>query len=320
MEVIEGTEACEPPPQGGAVTIGAYDGVHLGHQMILDDLRLSASELGLTTEVVTFDRHPATVVRPESAPLQLTDLEQKLELLAACDVDRTVVIPFDEKRAQETAEDFVNEVLVKALGAKLVVVGADFHFGHERRGNVSLLEEMGASLGFEVVGVALKSDDRGNIVSSTRIRQLIAEGRVTEAEAALGRYHELRGEVVRGDARGGAELGFPTANVSVPSGMAMPAVGIYACWYVRPDGTRHEAAVSLGYRPTFKASAVGSEPPLLEAHLLDFEGDLYGEQARVAFVKRLRDELRFDSVDDLIAQMERDVEETRFELSQATVD
>jgi riboflavin kinase / FMN adenylyltransferase len=318
MEVIEGTEACDPPPQGGAVTIGAYDGVHLGHQMILADLGRSAAELGLVTEVVTFDRHPATVVRPESAPLQLTDLEQKLELLAACAVDRTVVIGFDERRAKETAEDFVNEVLVKALGARLVVVGADFHFGHNRRGNVSLLEQMGAELGFDVVGVVLKSDHHGNVVSSTRIRQLIAEGRVADAQAALGRYHELRGEVVRGDARGGAELGFPTANVSVPSGMALPAVGIYACWYIRPDGSRHQAAVSLGYRPTFKSAEDPEEPPLLEAHLLDFDGDLYGERARVAFVKRLRDELRFDSVDDLIAQMERDVEATRFELSQAT--
>ncbi|MFZ0665445.1 MAG: bifunctional riboflavin kinase/FAD synthetase [Acidimicrobiales bacterium] len=317
MEVIEGPEASVPPVQGGAVTIGAYDGVHLGHQMILKDLRERADQLGLVTEVVTFDRHPATVVRPNSAPLQLTDLEQKLELLAACGVDRTVVIPFDEARASETAEDFVSEVLVGALGARLVVVGSDFHFGHHRLGNVELLGQMGEKLGFEVCGVALKSDSSGLDISSTRIRELISEGRVEDAAVALGRYHELRGEVVRGDARGGSELGFPTANVAVGPGMALPKVGIYAGWYLQPDGTRHQAAVSLGYRPTFTDGA-GSVPILLEAHLLDFDADLYNQRARIAFVKRLRDELRFDSVDDLIAQMERDVIDTRLELAQAT--
>lgn len=313
MEVIAGTESCTPPAQGGAVTIGAYDGVHLGHQMLLRGLKERSDAAGLVTEVVTFDRHPATVVRPDSAPLQLTDLEQKLELLATCSVDRTVVIRFDAARAAEPAEDFVTEVLVGALGAKLVVVGSDFHFGHERQGNVELLEKMGEKLGFEVVGVSLKGDPSGVPVSSTRIRELLAAGRVSEAAAVLGRYHELRGTVVRGEARGGSELGFPTANVDVPAGMALPSSGIYACWYVRDDGSRHLAAVSLGHRPTFHPEG---GPPVLEAYLLDFEGDLYGEPARVRFVERLRDELRFDSVDDLIAQMERDTEQTRFVLGE----
>jgi riboflavin kinase/FMN adenylyltransferase len=297
------------------VTIGAYDGVHLGHQMLLADLRARADALGLVTEVVTFDRHPATVVRPDSAPLQLTDLEQKLELLAAQSVDRTVVVRFDENRAAEPAEDFVTEVLVSALGARLVVVGSDFHFGHERHGNVELLEKMGAKHGFDVVGVGLEIDSEGSPVSSTRIRELIAAGHVAEAGRLLGRHHELRGEVQTGDSRGGAELGFPTANVAVPPGMALPRVGIYAGWYVRPDGSRYQAAISLGHRPTFHDDM---SDPLLEAYLLDFDGDLYGERARVAFVDRLRDELRFDSVDDLIAQMERDVHDTRLVLRAAT--
>jgi riboflavin kinase/FMN adenylyltransferase len=222
------------------------------------------------------------------------------------------VVPFDEKRAAETAEDFVTDVLVGALGAKLVVVGSDFHFGHRRIGNVELLEKMGASLGFEVVGVEIQADADGVPVSSTRIRELIASGRVVDASAMLGRHHELRGTVETGDRRGGPELGFPTANVAVRPGMALPSVGIYACWYTRPDGTTYQAAASLGHRPTFHTEP---GPPLLEAHLLDFDGDLYGEQARVAFVSRLRDELRFDSVDDLITQMERDVEETRVVLA-----
>lgn len=297
------------------MTIGAYDGVHLGHQLLLKDLRQRADALGLVTEVVTFDRHPATVVRPESAPLQLTDLEQKLELLGAQSVDRTVVVRFDEARAAEPAEDFVTGVLVQALGAKLVVVGADFHFGHDRLGNVELLEKMGAKHGFDVVGIDLESDQDGSPVSSTRIRELIAAGRVAEAGRLLGRDHELRGVVETGDARGGPELGFPTANVAVPPGMALPRVGIYAGWYIRPDGSRHQAAISLGHRPTFHED---TQAPLLEAYLLDFDDDLYGERARVAFVERLRDELRFDSVDDLIAQMERDVEDTRLLLDTRT--
>jgi riboflavin kinase/FMN adenylyltransferase len=308
VEVIAGPQGCAPPPEGGAVTIGAYDGVHLGHQMLLADLSARSRAAGLVTEVVTFDRHPATVVRPDSAPLQLTDLDQKLELLAGCAVDRTVVIRFDEERAAEPAEDFVTDVLVGALGAKLVVVGSDFHFGHNRQGNVELLQKMGEKLGFEVVGVSLEGDQNGVPVSSTRIRELLATGRVAEAGELLGRYHELRGTVERGDERGGSELGFPTANVAVPDGMALPSEGIYAGWYVREDGERHQAAISLGHRPTFHPEG---GPPLLEAYLLDFAGDLYGERAKVRFVERLRDELRFGSVDDLIAQMERDVEETR---------
>jgi riboflavin kinase/FMN adenylyltransferase len=283
--------------------------------MLLVDLSARSQAAGLITEVVTFDRHPATVVRPESAPLQLTDLEQKLELLAGCSVDRTVVIRFDGQRAAEPAEDFVTDVLVGALGAKLVVVGSDFHFGHNRQGNVELLEKMGEQLGFDVVGVSLEDDADGIPVSSTRIRELIASGRVEEAAELLGRYHELRGTVERGDARGGSELGFPTANVAVPPGMALPVNGIYAGWYVREDGSRHGAAISLGHRPTFNPRG---GPPLLEAYLLDFSGDLYGERAKVRFVARLRDELRFDSVDDLIAQIERDVEDTRVVLGTRT--
>ena len=160
---------------GTAVTIGAYDGVHLGHRALLRDLRQRADAAGLSTVVVTFDRHPAYVVRPESAPKQLTGLEQRLELLADCGIDRTLVLPFDEARAEESAEDFVKEVLVDELSARLVVVGEDFHFGHGRRGNIELLRRLGTGYGFEVVGVGLTGDGR-EPVSSTRIRALIAAG------------------------------------------------------------------------------------------------------------------------------------------------
>jgi riboflavin kinase/FMN adenylyltransferase len=270
----------------------------------------------LTTVVVTFDRHPATVVRPESAPLLLCDLDQKLELLEQAGVDRTVVVPFNEERANETAEAFVTSVLVEGLDARLVVVGEDFHFGHGRKGNVALLREMGAAAGFEVDGVALRSGPGGagpeDPISSTRIRILVSSGQVEAAAALLGRPHQLRGLVVRGDQRGGSELGFPTANVEVPSGICLPAAGIYAGWYERPDRSTWPTAVSVGRRPTF----YGADGDLLvEAYLIDFTGSLYGEPARVSFVARLRDEVAFDSVDQLVDQMHRDVHDARHALA-----
>ena len=258
--------------------------------------------------MVTFDRHPATVVRPDSAPPLLTDLDQKLELLASTGVDQTVVITFDAVRSKETAEDFVLEVLVGALGARLVVVGEDFHFGHGRKGNVSVLSEMGGRHGFDVVGLALEPDGSGETVSSTRIRRALSAGDVRLAADLLGRLHEVRGLVVTGKGRGGSELlGFPTANVDIAPHLALPKEGIYACWYLRPDGAVHEAAVSFGRRPTFEEDG----PPLLEAHLLEFDGDLYGEVARVSFVERLREERRFDDPADLVAAMTHDVESAR---------
>ena len=312
MDIVTDLSTSVPPEGGSAVTIGAYDGVHLGHRALLAELAERARADGLTTAVVTFDRHPASVVRPESAPRLLCDLDQKLELLEATGVDRTVVVRFDEERANETAEEFVDTVLVGALGARLVVVGEDFHFGHGRKGNVALLTDMGATVGFEVDGVSLRSDGDdggpGRPISSTRIRNLVAEGRVEDAAELLGRPHQVRGVVAHGDERGGAELGFPTANVAVPPEICLPATGIYAGWYDRPDGSRWPAAISVGRRPTF----YGADGELLvEAFLLDFSDDLYGEAARVSFVTHLRDELAFDSVDALIAQMGRDVAATR---------
>ncbi|HVX21635.1 MAG TPA: bifunctional riboflavin kinase/FAD synthetase [Acidimicrobiales bacterium] len=306
MDVL-GPGDCPAPPGGTAVTIGAYDGVHLGHRYLLSMLRDRAAARGLRSAVVTFDRHPATVVRPESAPALLTDLDQKLELLADCGIDLTLVVPFDRDRADETAEDFVNDVLVRDLEARLVVVGQDFHFGHGRKGNVALLAELGSIGGFDVEGVSL-ADAGGAAISSTRIRQLVAAGDVAAAATLLGRYHQIRGVVAHGDGRGGVELGFPTANVAVPPAMALPGLGIYAGWYRRPDGAVHPAAISVGNRPTFYERAPG---PLVEAYLLDFDGDLYDQPAQVSFVQRLRDELRFDRVDDLVAQMHRDVIDTR---------
>ena len=309
MQVITDPASAPSLPDGSVVTIGAYDGVHSGHRALIEEVRRLAAARGCTTAVVTFDRHPAMVVRPESAPKLLTDLDQKLELLAETGVDHTLVVHFDTERAHESPEDFVEEVLVGVLRARAVVVGHDFHFGHRRRGNVELLTTLGRAYGFDVLGLTLFDDERGQApVSSTRIRDLLAEGRVEEAAQLLGRPHEVRGVVVRGDGRGGPELGYPTANVAVPAEIQLPGDGIYAGWYERPNGSVHPAAISVGRRPTFYEDGADL---LLEAYLLDFDGDLYGERAKVRFVARLRGEQRFDSVDALIAQMDQDVEATR---------
>lgn len=288
MEVVRDIGPCPEPAAGSVVTIGAYDGVHLGHQVVIGEVRRRAEDLGLESAVVTFDRHPASVVRPESAPRLLTDLEQKLELLAATGVDRCLVIAFDERRSKEPAEEFVREVLCGCLGAKVVIVGEDFHFGHQRKGNVALLREMGDDLGFEVEGLALvdasgEAADDGEKASSTAIRHALVEGDLARAESMLGRPYEVRGIVAHGDASG-RELGFPTANVSVPGDILLPADGIYAGWLERADGTVLPAALSLGRRPTFYVEAHVS---LLEAHVLDFDDDLYDEAVKVRFVERL---------------------------------
>src|SRR4051794_25802719 len=310
MEVIRDLGVCPALPGGTVVTIGAYDGVHVGHRNLIERVRAEAAELGCASAVVTFDRHPAMVVRPDSAPRLLTDLDQKLELLASTGVDYTVLIHFDAQRSQETAEEFVTEVLVGCLRAKAVVVGHDFHFGKGRQGNVPFLQEMGARYGFDVLGIKLIPAE-GEPVSSTRVRKLLAAGDVESAARLLGRPHEVRGVVQHGDARG-RELGFPTANVAVPDEILLPVDGIYAGWYERPGGEVQPAAISLGRRPQFYEDAAVS---LLEAYLLDFDGDLYDQPAKVSFVARLRGEQRFESVDALVEQMNRDVDAARSALT-----
>jgi riboflavin kinase/FMN adenylyltransferase len=299
-----------------AVTIGAYDGVHTGHRLVIDRVKRVASEQGLASAVVTFDHHPAAVVRPDSAPKLLTDLEQKLELLASTGVDYALVVHFDQSRSEESAEGFVREVLIGCLDTKAVVVGHDFHFGYKRLGSVPLLQDMGAELGFDVTGLRLFSDGLGKEpVSSTRIRFLLAEGSVGEAASLLGRPHQVRGRVAHGDKRGRL-LGFPTANVAVPTDLALPSDGVYAGWYQRPDGIRRPAAVSIGRRPTFYE---GAERSLLEAYLLDFDDDLYDEVASVEFVAHLRSQARFESAQALVDQMARDVATTRRVLGEPQV-
>jgi riboflavin kinase / FMN adenylyltransferase len=309
MELI--TDLSAPPfaDERTVVTIGAYDGVHLGHQAVIGAVRSRAAELGARSVVVTFDRHPAAIVRPESAPRLLTDLHQRIELLAATGVDATVLVHFTPTQRSEAPAAFVQRVLVDGLRVTSVVVGNDFHFGRDRQGNVAMLREIGADNDFDVTPIELiaRADGIAEPVSSTAIRRALSGGDVRTAAAMLGRPHEARGKVVMGDQRGRL-LGFPTANVEVPNSICFPADGVYAGYYERPDGATHPCAINLGRRPTFYEHADHS---LLEAHLLDFDGDLYGETAKVRFHQFLRSERKFEGIDALITQLKLDVEHTR---------
>ena len=309
MLVVTDLSVSPWPNERAVITIGAYDGVHRGHRAVIAQVQARAAELGARSVVVTFDRHPASVIRPDAAPRLLTNPAQKLELLADTGVDATVVVPFSPEQARETPVDFVERVIVNALRAQAVIVGSDFHFGHMRQGNITLLREMGERHDFTCEPVVLvpRADGVDEPISSTAIRRALAGGEIETATRLLGRALEVRGTVVTGDQRG-RTIGFATANVEIPNGMCLPSDGVYAGLYRRPDGSEHACAINLGRRPTFYVNA---EHSLLEAHLLDFVGDLYGEDAAVTFVAFLRSEKQFAGIDELKTQLKLDVEHAR---------
>lgn len=305
-----------------AVTIGKFDGLHRGHRAVIDRMRQLAADRGLRSVVVTFDRNPLSLLRPESCPPQLTSPAQKLELLAGTGVDATLMLAFDEKLAGLSAEQFVETVLAGGLRAEALLVGADFRFGARGAGDVALLSVLGAQYGFEVIviddvmvddsaddtaeGRADDAEASDHRLSATRIRQLIADGDVAQAGRLLGRAPSVRSTVVRGQRRG-HELGFPTANLD-PAGLEgmIPADGVYAGW-LTVDGVDYPAAISVGDNPTFE----GVPARQVEAFALDQDFDLYGKQAEVTFVERIRGMERFEGVEALIAQMHDDVARTR---------
>jgi len=305
VEIIRDLAWSPTLEQGSVVTVGEYDGDHRGHRTVVAEMHRMAAERGCATAVVTFDRHPATIVRPESAPLLLCDLEHKLELLAETGVDYTLVVEFTEEQAQVKAETFAQQILVDCLQARAVIVGADFHFGKGRRGNVETLKVVGDECGYEVVGLPLVKQltGEGEVISSTSIRSALTDGDVEKAHRLLGRPFEVRGVVTPGDRRG-RTIGFPTANLPTTPDLQVPADGVYAAWYIREDGTQYPAAVNIGKRPTFYDYADRS---LIEAHLIGFRGDLYGEIAKVRFVRRLRGEKKFEGIEQLQEQLGKDV-------------
>jgi riboflavin kinase/FMN adenylyltransferase len=302
---------------GSIVTIGAYDGLHVGHREIIEQVTKKAQSAGQKSVLVTFSPHPAQILRPTEAPKLLTDRDQKLRLLESTGIDAVVVIAFDRIQAEETPEGFVQRVLIDALNVKRLIVGEDFCFGKDRRGNVELLSQLGAKFGFVVEPTNLVAGHDDVTASSTHIRSLVLSGDLSAANIYLGRQHELIGTVVHGDARG-RTIGFPTANVEVPKTMCQPGDGVYAGWYVRParDGQPecvYPAAINIGRRPTFYVDAPVS---LIEAHVIgETDIDLYGEVATLRFVTRLRGEIKFSGIDELKAQLMRDIENAKAALA-----
>jgi riboflavin kinase/FMN adenylyltransferase len=289
-----------------AVTIGTFDGVHLGHQALLRTTLETASPRGLGAVALTWDRHPAMTLRPEVAPPLLTSTERRLELLAQGGIE-VAVLPFDDVLSHLSPEDFAAEILSRRLNARAVIVGRGWRFGHRARGDVATLQELGTRLDFEVLPQPL-TEARGGPVSSTRIRAAVAAGAMDETGGLLGRRWDFDGTVIHGDKRG-AGLGYPTANLLLYPALVRPARGIYAGRAQR-NGSSHPAAVSVGVNPQFGGEP-GRSPVRIEAYLLDFEGDLYGEVLRVELHAKLRDERAFDSVEQLVRQMDLDVEATR---------
>lgn len=295
-----------------ALSVGAYDGIHRGHQQVLSTMVDIARDRGLAPAVVTFDQHPAAVLRPENAPLLLTDQDQRVRLFKGLGIEWLYLLQFNKERSKTSDHDFVAEVLVDRMKVKLVVVGSNFHFGNARSGSVDTLRSYGDEMGFEVIGLDLFADDDAvEPISSTAIRRALSGGDIAAVNAMLGRSFEVTGEVVQGDQRGRL-IGFPTANIVFRPGRAWPAKGVYAGWATLPDGRRVQSAINIGMRPTFHQHA---EHPLLEAHLLDFEEDLYGQHLRVEFVEFLRSERRFNGIDEISAQLKKDIEAARLVLS-----
>jgi riboflavin kinase/FMN adenylyltransferase len=303
VETWRGIDATPEGWPASVVAIGVFDGVHRGHAALVRTAVKAAAEREARCVVVTFDPHPTAVVAPHAMPAQLTGIERRVELLGALGVDAVCVLPFTKELSQLSPDYFVRHVLVGGLHAKAVVVGENWRFGHKAAGDVKKLAELGEEFDFEVLPQTLTADDEA--FSSTRVRGLIAEGDVAAAAEVLGRDFGIEGTIVHGAGRGGTALGFPTANLAVAAGTAIPADGVYAGWLYR-DSHRHPAAISVGTNPTFN----GTERTV-EAYLLDFSGDLYGAEVRLDFTARLRGQVAFAGIEPLIAQIETDVADTR---------
>lgn len=292
---------------GSVVTIGTFDGVHLGHRVLINRTITAARDRGLASCVLTWDRHPAVTLRPDQAPPALAGPERKIELIEQLGPDLLVVLPFDADLAAMEAKDFATEVLGRGLHARVVLIGEDWRFGRKAAGDTVLLAEVGRNEGFDVEPLSLQ-EIAGGKVSSTRIRRAVSEGDLALARDLLGRPFEIEGVVEHGDHRGKA-LGVPTANITPEPALVRPPRGVYA-GRARVGNLWYPAAINVGVNPTFGGDEA-TTPIRIEAYLLDLDADLYGHELRIEFWERLRDEHRFDSERALIEQMHRDIEETR---------
>ena len=300
MRIIHSAHELQPGGRKVCLAIGFFDGVHLGHQQIIRQTITDAGQHQAIALVITFDRHPNTIVAPQHIPPLIYSLSQKLRAIESLGADTVLLVRLDEPFSQQTGEAFIRG-LARDLGSiQSICVGANFVFGHKRAGNVQLLKKLGAELNFTVHGLAAVSLD-GKAVSSTRVREAIAAGDLDGASQMLGRAYSLSATVVRGDGLG-RQLGFPTANLEA-SGLALPPKGVYAA-LAQADGHSLHAVVNIGHRPTLQ----NPNPQLrVEAHLLDFQRDLYGQELEITFLEKLRDEKKFDSLDALRSQIASDI-------------
>ncbi len=312
MTVFHRNEKKEPLPEalrGGVVAIGNFDGVHRGHRAVLDRALELAEARGVPALVLTFEPHPRSVFRPDTPVFRLTPAPLKARILEAIGFRSVIEYPFDREFSQRSAEEFVQSILIDWLQASAVVTGFDFHFGKGREGGPAFLMEAGKRHGFDVTLVDAFRDEGADVVSSSRIRSLLCEGDVASAAGLLGYRFTVESEVIGGQ-KLGRTLGYPTANMALAPETELKA-GIYAVRFRRPDGSIRDGVASFGYRPTVTDNGAA----LLETFVFDFSGDLYGEVCSVSFFGHLRDELKFDGLDPLVAQIKRDEEEARAMLS-----
>ena len=286
--------------QNAWLTIGVFDGVHRGHQEIVRQLTAGAHADGAPAVVLTFFPHPAVILGEKNDFKSLTAPEERAALLESLGVDVVITHPFDRALAAQTAEKFMRRV-ARTLGLRRLLVGYDFALGHGREGNVARLTELGKTLGYEVHTIAPVTNGKETI-SSTRIRHQIVAGEVTAAAAGLGRYYALTGTVIHGDGRG-KKINIPTANLEIPAEKVIPANGVYACW-AWVSGEKYLSVTNVGIRPTFTPEEFA---PHVETHLLDFDRDLYGQEVKLEFVERLREERKFPSVEALVGQIHSDI-------------
>ena len=289
--------------ENACVTIGNFDGVHLGHQLLFGEVVQRAYQSGGTSVAVTFDPHPLQVLRPEGIKL-ISNCDQKTELIEHAGIDVLIIIPFSQKFASISATHFVDEILRGLIGVKELVVGYDYAFGKGRAGNIEFLQEQGAEKGFSVTVVEAHYE-ADMLVSSTKVRELVAEGRMADAKKLLGRYYQIRGEVQLGQQRGGSEIGFPTANLNMEPEDLIPKMGVYVCQVIC-DGKCYGGVLNIGVNPTFEENKL-----VAETHIFDFNQDIYGKPIKVNLLRFLRSEKKFSGIEELSKQIAKDVTDAK---------
>jgi riboflavin kinase/FMN adenylyltransferase len=302
MKVFNHLDQIIEPFKHAVITIGNFDGVHIGHQALFHETIEKAGTLGGTSVAMTFEPHPLRVMKSNNHPPLITLYEQKSELIERTGIDVLICVPFTLEFAALSAEQFVRDLLVKKIGMKAIVVGQDYSFGKNREGDLDLLKSYGPEYGFEVIvaGWIKSARDLPDRISSTRIRELVTDGRMEQAEKMLGRNYQIRGKVVSGRDRGGKVLGIPTANINLHDELC-PKTGIYAVT-VECEGNLHRGVANIGYSPTFEDHEF-----TVEVHIFDFSANIYGKKIRVNFIKRIRDEIKFSNISELIDQIKLDI-------------